>query len=73
MESHECKRGCEVEEIMGGQNNMEWKQVEYLVKWKGNPEEVDWTVELSKNFDDKRVFKTYDKLNSQAAKDNRCK
>jgi hypothetical protein len=58
---------------MRSQHSKEQIQFFYLVKWKGYPEEADWTEESYENFDDKRLLKEYDNRNSQAAKDIRIK
>jgi hypothetical protein len=73
VDSYEYEIGYEVEEIMGSQYSKEWKQVFYLVQWKGYSEEADWTKESYENFDDKRLLKEYYKLNPQAAKGIRIK
>jgi len=71
VEGYEYQTGYEVEEIMGSQFNKECKKVLYLVKWKGYPEETDWTEELYENFDDKKLLKEFHMGNPQAAKDKR--
>jgi hypothetical protein len=38
---------------MGSQYRKKWKQVLYLVKWKGYPEEAYWMEKPYENFDDK--------------------
>ena len=58
---------------MGSQYSKERKRLLYLVKWKGYPEEVDWTEEPYENLDDKRLLKEYHRWNPQAAKNNRIK
>jgi hypothetical protein len=73
VDGYEYETGFEVEEIMGSQYSKERKRVLYLVKWKGYPEEADWTEEPYENFDDKRLLKEYHKRNPQAAKDIRIK
>ena len=73
VNSYEYEPGCEVVEVMGSQYSKEWEQVLYLVKWKGYPEEADWTEETYENFNDKRLLVEYDRRNPQAVKDNRIK
>jgi hypothetical protein len=60
-----------VEEIVGSQFNKEWKKILYLVKWKGYPDETDWTEEPYKYFDDKKLPRELNVRNPQAAKDQR--
>ena len=66
MDGYEYETGFEVEEIMGSQYSKERKRVLYLVKWKGYPEEADWTEELYENFDDNRLLKEYHRQNPPA-------
>ena len=73
VDGYEYETGYEVEEVMGSQHSMERKRVLYLVKWKGYPEEADWTEEPYENFDDKRLLMEYHRRNPQGAKDNRIK
>jgi hypothetical protein len=56
---------------MGSQFNKEWKKILYLVKWKGYPDETDWTEEPYENFDDKKLPRELNVRNPQAAKDQR--
>ncbi|KAF8246582.1 S-adenosyl-L-methionine-dependent methyltransferase [Wilcoxina mikolae CBS 423.85] len=56
---------------MGSQYSKERKKVLYLVKWKGYPDEADWTEEPYENFHDKELLKDYHKRDPQAAKDKR--
>jgi hypothetical protein len=59
VEGYEYQTGYEVEEIMGSQFNKERKKVLYLVKWKGYPDETDWTEEPYENFDNKKLLKEF--------------
>ena len=45
VEGNQVLEDFEVEEIMGSHFNAEWKQVLYLIKWKGYLEESVWTEE----------------------------
>ena len=45
VEDKQVLEDFEVEEIMGSHYNAERKQVLYLIKWKGYPEESEWTEE----------------------------
>jgi len=67
----EYQTGYEVKEIMCSQFNKEWKEVLYLVKWEGYPEETDWTEEPYENFDEKELLREFHRRNPQAAKDKR--
>jgi hypothetical protein len=73
VNGYKYETGYKVEEIMGSQYSKERKLVLYLVKWKGYPEEADWTEEPYENFDDKRLLMENHRRNPQAAKDNRIK
>jgi len=68
VKGYEYQTAYEVEEIMGGQFNKEWKKDLYLVKWKGYSEETDWIEEPYENFDDKQILKGFHVGNPQAAK-----
>jgi len=70
-EGYEYQTGYKVDEIMGSQFNKERKRVLYLVKWKGYPEETDWTEKPYENFDDRELLKEFHRQNPQAAKDKR--
>jgi len=71
VEGYEYQTGYELEEIMGSQFNKVRKKVLYLVKWKGYPDETDWTKEPYENFDDNTLLKEFHTRNPQAAKDKR--
>jgi hypothetical protein len=71
VEGYEYQTGYEVEDIMGSQFNKEKKKVLYLVKWKGYPDETDWTEEPYENFNDKKLLREFHVRNPQAAKDKR--
>jgi len=58
--------GYKVEEIMGSQFNKERKKVLYLGKWKGCPEETDWTEKPYENFEEKELLREFHKRNPQA-------
>jgi hypothetical protein len=58
---------------VGSKYSKEWKQVLYLVKWKGYLDEAHWTEEPYKNFDNKRLLMEYHRQNPQGVKDNRIK
>jgi hypothetical protein len=73
VDGYQFETGYEVEEIMGSQYSKERNRVLYLVKWKGYPDEADWTEEPYENFEDKGLLKEYHKRNPQAAKDNRIR
>ena len=45
MEGNQVLEDFEVEEIMGSHYNVEQKKVLYLIKWKGDLVESEWTVE----------------------------
>ena len=45
VEGNQVLEDFEVEEIMGSHYNAEGNKVLYLIKWKGYPEESEWTEE----------------------------
>ena len=45
VEGNQVLEDFEVEEIMGSRYNAEGNKVLYLIKWKGYPEESEWTEE----------------------------
>ena len=45
VEGNQVLADFEVEEIMGSRYNAEGNKVLYLIKWKGYPEESEWTEE----------------------------
>jgi len=71
VEGYKYQTGYEVEQIMGSQFNQETKRVLYLVKWKGYPEETDWTEEPYENFNNRKFLREFHRRNPQAVKDKR--
>jgi len=69
VEGYEYPIEYNPEQVMGSHFNKEWKKDLYLVKWKGYPEETDWTEEAYENFDNKKLLKEFHERNPQTAKD----
>jgi hypothetical protein len=67
VEGYEYQTGYKVEDIMGSQFNKEQKNILYLVKWKGYPDNTDWTEEPYKNVDDKKLLKEFYMRNPHSA------
>ena len=72
VEGNQVLEDFEVEEIMGSHYNAERKQVLYLIKWKGYPEESEWTEEPLEHLPHELV-RSFHARHSRAAMDDKLK
>ena len=62
----------QVEEIMGSEYSIGRKKVLYLIKWKGYPEQSEWTEETSEHLP-RALIQEFHKRHPEAAMDDKLK